>query len=133
MLSLKRQQQKVWVTVATKKEIEQDGLPTGEFFNYLTKPEMYKLSVSATAGNPQVLEAGVVIDYDREITSFNKKLKLNVGDLLFIDVIPEIDNEGELVLSDDNMTPVTPPDYIVKKVLDTQVSNVARYGIEKRV
>lgn len=46
-----------------------------------------------------------------------------------IDTVPQVDALGNLVLEDG--IPTTPPDYRLKKILDTQRGNLARYGIKK--
>lgn len=45
--------------------------------------------------------------------------------------LPQIDDLGDLVVSGDGITPMTPPDYTLKKIIDSQKSKVARYGISK--
>lgn len=132
MLDLKSQLQKVWITRPEKREILENEIPTGEFYDYFSKPKKYKLNISVRAGTPLIIQAGAVLDYEREIATL-KNIDIKEGDLLFIDVKPEIDENGELVLQDDNVTPVTQPDYIVVTVLKTEKVSAIRYGIKKRV
>ena len=73
--------------------------------------------------------AGIVPDYDRYITSFNRSFHPQEGDVFWIDTVPQVDALGNLVLEDG--IPTTPPDYRLKKILDTQRGNLARYGIKK--
>ena len=50
---------------------------------------------------------------------------------VWVDKIPQIDDLGSLVMAEDGITPVTPPDYTLKKIIDTAKGSVARYGIKK--
>lgn len=126
MRSLKKQCQPVWFTKITE-ESDDDG----ELIKIYSKPVKYSMSVSATAGTPEELAAGIVPNYDRYITSHNRDLKPAEGDMVFVDVIPQTDQDGNLVMKEDGITPVTVPDYKIEKILDTQRGTVARYGIKK--
>lgn len=68
-------------------------------------------------------------DYDRYITNFDRSFKPQTADVFWIDCKPELNEAGELVLGEDG-EPTVPPDYRLKKILDTQRGNVARYGIK---
>lgn len=50
---------------------------------------------------------------------------------VFVDVEPELDETGNLVMEEDGYTPVTPPDYRLVEILDTKKGSVAKYGISK--
>lgn len=123
MRNFKRQQQKVWFTRITEKNVGIDKVKV------YAKPFMKELPVSATSGTPEELAAGIVPNYDRYITSY-KKLDVQEGDMCFIDVEPKLDANGELTMTDDYI-PVTPPDYRIVKLLVTQKGLVFRYGISK--
>lgn len=123
MRGLKRQKQTVYWSKVTE---ELDGIDTIPRYQ---KPEIHKFSVSATAGTPEEMSAGIVPDYDRYITSFDRNFKPEEGDVFWIDTVPQVDTLGNLVLEDG--IPTTPPDYRLKKILDTQRGNLARYGIKK--
>lgn len=122
MRSLLRQRQKIWFS---KLEEKLDGIDTVLLYS---KPIMYFLTVSATAGTSEEIAAGLIPSYDRYITSF-QKLPVIEGMAVWVDVTPELDENGNLVMSDDEVTPVTPPDYTLKRILDTKKGDVARYGI----
>lgn len=92
---------------------------------------MKRFTVSATAGIPEEISAGIVPTYDRYITSFDSDFKPEEGNLVFVDIEPVLDENGNLLLKDDGITPVTPPDYTLKKILTTQRGKVFRYGISK--
>ncbi|OUO77901.1 hypothetical protein B5F53_11845 [Blautia sp. An249] len=123
MRSFKRQQQKVWFTRVTEKNVGIDKVKV------YAKPFMKELPVSATSGTPEEIAAGVVPNYDRYITSY-KKLDVQEGDMCFVDVEPQLDASGELAMKEDSI-PVTPPDYRIVKLLVTQKGLVFRYGIVK--
>lgn len=124
MRGYKRQKQKVYISKVT------EGLDGIDTITKYSKPELYKLSVSATSGTPEELSAGIVPSYDRYITSFNRDFKPDEGDILWIDVTPQLDDDGELVLDEDNVS-IVKPDYRLTKILDTQRGLIARYGISK--
>lgn len=123
MRGLKRQKQSVYWSRVTE---ELDGIDTVP--KYQT-PERHFLSVSATAGTPEELSAGIMPDYDRYITNFDRAFQPQTADVFWIDSKPELNNSGELVLDEDG-TPTVSPDYRLKKILDTQKGNIARYGLK---
>ena len=123
MRGLKRQKQ----TVYWSKVIEiLDGIDTVSTYS---QPQSFKFSVSSTAGTPEEISAGIVPDYDRYITSFDRDFKPEEGDVFWVDTVPKLDDDGNLILSDE--VPVVTPDYRLKKILDTKRGNIARYGISK--
>lgn len=95
-----------------------------------SNPQKKNISVSATAGTPEELSAGIIPDYDRYITVFDRTFQPKEGNVLWIDVVPEIREDGTLILDGDN-SPTVLPDYRLKRILDTQKGQVARYGIAK--
>lgn len=126
MRSPSRLKQKVWFS---KIEEVVKGIDTVQKYS---KPIMKRFSVSATAGLPEEIAAGIVPTYDRYITSYDRKFcKIaEEGMAVFVDNIPKIDDSGNLVLDEEGV-PVTPPDYTLKKIIDTARGSVARYGIKK--
>lgn len=124
MRGLKRQKQTVYWSRVTE---DLDGIDTIKTYQ---KPELHRLSVSATAGTPEEISAGIVPDYDRYITSFDRTFQPEEGDVFWIDEIPQLSEDGNLTV-DENAVPVTPPDYRLMKIIDTQMGNLARYGIKK--
>ena len=123
MRNFKQQEQKVWFTRITEKNIGIDKVKV------YAKPFMKELPVSDTSGTPEETSAGAVLNYDRYITS-HKKLDIREGDLCFVDLEPKLDENGELAMTDDYI-PVTPPDYRIVKLLVTQRGIVFRYGISR--
>lgn len=120
-----RDRQKVWFSRVTEKK---DGIDTIQEYS---KPIMKRFTVSATSGTPEEISAGIVPNYDRYITSYDRTFNPQEGDLVFVDIEPAIDRNGNLEIGADRHTPKTPPDYRIAKILDTKRGSVARYGIVK--
>lgn len=127
MRSPSRLKQKVWFS---KIEEVIDGIDTVQKYS---KPIMKRFAVSATAGTPEETAEGIVPTYDRYITSYDRSFCdiAEEGMAIWVDKIPQIDDLGDLVMAEDGKTPVTPPDYTLKKILATQRGKVFRYGISK--
>ena len=127
MRSMLRDRQAIYFSSVTEKKV---GVDTVQEYG---KPIMRKLTVSAGAGAPTQISAGLVVDYDREITSYDKSLRTEVteGSVCWVGVIPEISEDGSLVMSDDGVTPTVPPDYRVDKIFSTQKGQVDVFGIKK--
>lgn len=125
MRSPSRLKQKIWFS---KIEEVIEGIDTVQKYG---KPIMKQFTVSATAGTPEELAAGIVPTYDRYITSFDRDFKPEEGMAVWVDKVPQLDDSENLVMAEDGITPVTPPDYTLKKILGTQKGKVFRYGISK--
>ena len=124
MRNLIRQTQKIWFSV---KSMGYTGIDETSTF---TKPEMHRFTVSATGSTPEDYAAGIVPDYDRYITSFDRNFQPIEGMQCWVDVTPEIDINGNLVMTEDG-APTVSPDYTLKRKVDTKMGNVARYLIKK--
>ena len=118
--------QNIYVTTQTETQVGIDRVKV------YTKPKKYRLSVSATAGTPSVFQSGIVPDYDREIPVYAGQLtgfNAPEGALLFVDVEPELDENGDFVL--DNYGELTVlPDYVLVRKIAALRGKVARYGIK---
>lgn len=127
MRSPSRLKQKVWFS---KIEEVIEGIDTVQRYG---KPIMKLFTVSATSGTPEETASGIVPTYDRYITSYDRSFCdiAEEGMAVWVDNVPQLDDFGNLVMADDSITPVTPPDYTLKKIIDSQKSKVARYGISK--
>ena len=92
-----------------------------------------KFTISPNSGTPEEIAAGIVPTYDRYITSYDRSFCdiAEEGMAVWVDKIPQLDDFGNLVMKDDGVIPITPPDYTLKKIIDSQKSKVARYGISK--
>lgn len=126
MRSPSRLKQRVWFSKITEDSSSIDPVIT------YSKPIMKRFTVSATAGTPEEISAGIVPTYDRYITSYDREFckVAEEGMAVWVDKIPKMDDFGNLVLNEEGV-PVTPPDYTLKKIIDTARGSVARYGIKK--
>ena len=125
MRSASRERQKVWFSRKTEK---QDGIDTVEVYD---KPVVKLLAVSVGSGFPTEIAAGIVPDYDRTVVSYDKSFQPLEGDVLWVDREPELDEEGNLKLEDGEATPTVPPDYIIKRIEQSQKSLTIKYRIVK--
>lgn len=127
MRSLSRLKQFVWFSKVREIQV---GIDT---INQYSKLIEKKFTISPNSGTPEEISAGIVPTYDRYITSYDREFckVAEEGMAVWVDKVPQIDDLGNLVMSDDGITPVTPPDYTLKKIIDTAKGSVARYGIKK--
>ena len=127
MRSPVKDRQLVYFSTITEKKV---GIDTIQEYN---KPIMAKLTASAGTGAPSQISAGLVVDYDRELVSYSKSLRSEVeeGSVCWVDVTPEIADDGSLILSDDEVTPTVLPDYRVDKIFSTAKGNVDVFGIKR--
>ena len=127
MRSRVRDRQNIWFSSVTEKKV---GLDTVQEYG---NPNMKKMSVSSGTGQPGQVSAGLVVDYDREITSYDKTLRgvIREGDAVFVDVEPQLNEDGTLTMGKDGYTPVTPPDYRISAIFSTQKGDVDVFGIKK--
>lgn len=124
MRCLLRQTQEIWFSV---KLMEFTGIDETSVY---TDPEMHKFTVSPTGSTPEDYAAGIVPDYDRYITSFDRTFQPVEGMQCWVDVTPEINNDGSLKMTEDGV-PTVSPDYTLKRKVDTKMGTVARYLIKK--
>ena len=127
MRSRVRDRQKIWFSSVTEKKV---GIDTVQEYG---KPIMRRMAVSSGTGQPGQVSAGLVVDYDREITSYDKTLRgvVREGDAVFVDAEPQLNDDGMLAVGDDGYTPVTPPDYRISAIFSTQKGDVDVFGIKK--
>lgn len=127
MRSMLRDRQAIYFSTVTEKKV---GIDTVQEYG---KPIIKKMSVSSGTGQPGQISAGLVVDYDREITSYDKTLRgvIREGDAVFVDVEPQINEDGTLTMGEDGYTPVTPPDYRISAIFSTQKGDVDVFGIKK--
>lgn len=127
MRSRGRDRQAIYFSTVTEKKV---GIDTVQEYG---KPIMKKMAVSSGTGQPGQVSAGLVVDYDREITSYDKTLRgvIREGDAVFVDVEPQMNDDGLLVMGEDGYTPITPPDYRISAIFSTQKGDVDVFGIKK--
>ena len=128
MRSRGRDRQKIYFVTVTEKKV---GIDT--IYEYNDPVIKKKMSVSSGTGQPGQVSAGLVVDYDREIISYDKSLRgvIREGDAVFIDVEPQLNDDGTLTMGKDGYTPVTPPDYRISAIFSTQKGDVDVFGIKK--
>ena len=124
MRNLVRQTQDLWFSVKT---MGYNGIDECSVY---TKPIKKKFSVSASATTVEQYANGIVPDYERYITSFDRTFDPIEGMQVWVDVEPELDSNGNLVLGEDG-EPTVKPDYTLRRDVDTKMGNVARYLIKK--
>ncbi len=125
MRSRTRDRQDIWFSTVTEKKI---GIDTIQEY---AKPVKKRMSVSTGTGLPGQVSAGLVVDYDREILNYDHDFLQVEGNVVWVDVIPDIDDEGNLVMSDDEVTPTVPPDYRITQIFRTAKGHVDVFGIKK--
>lgn len=127
MRSRLRDRQKIYFVSVAEKKV---GIDTVQEYG---KPIKKKMSVSSGTGQPGQLSAGLVVDYDREITSYDKTLRgvIREGDAVFVDVEPQLNEDGTLTMGEDGYTPVTLPDYRVSAIFSTKKGDVDVFGIKR--
>lgn len=125
MRGLEKQKQNVWFVEKTTDD------SMYETTIVYSKPIKKKVSVSATASTPEENYAGVLPSYDRYITCYDRSFKVKEGTLVYVDVVPEITEDGSLKV-DDNGNPTVTNDYVLVRILDTAKGAIARYGIKKK-
>lgn len=128
MRSRGRDRQKIWFVTVTEKKV---GIDTVQEYG---KPIMKKMSVSSGTGQPGQVSAGLVVDYDREVVAFKHDGLRDVireGDAVFVDVEPQLNEDGTLTMGEDGYTPVTSPDYRITNIFFTQKGKVDVYGIKR--
>ena len=125
MRSISRRKQDIWITT-----VSQDDSHIQQVSSY-TKPVKYRATVSNTSGTPHELPVGIVAEYSRYFISYDRNFSAKEGDMLFVDRVPVLDEDGYLVIDPETEKAVTTPDYVISHIMDTQKGTIARYGIKK--
>lgn len=125
MRSPVKDRQKVWFS---KLEEIKDGIDTIKKYKPLISK---KMTVSTGTGMPGQVSAGLVVDYDREIVNYEHGFTQEEGNAVWVDVEPRIDENNNLVLESDGVTPVTPPDYYIQQIFCTKKGRVDVFGIKR--
>lgn len=124
MRNATRRKQDIWFVNRTKDDSNIDPAYTYD------KPIKKRFSVSSTSGTPAEMNFGILPTYDRYMVSYDRKFQPVEGMYLYIDKMPELDENGYLVLNESN-EPTVKPDYILDRIYDTKKGILARYGIKK--
>ena len=97
-------------------EIKDDyGNATGQYIISYTDPVQMCGNISAAQGEIQSRQFGESETYDKVIILDNPNTPINEYSILWVDSLPELTENGHLVLNDKSEVK-TPHDYIVKKV-----------------
>lgn len=137
MRDIARQKQNVWICKASTEEAmvydELTGtmLPCGEQKDVYSKPVCYQMCVNPTVGWAKYSNPGLTQDTKREISTVRQDLDIDIGDMLFVDVSPTLDEEGMLAVDGDGNY-VTLPDYYVAYIYKSERGNQTRIGITVR-
>lgn len=123
MRNATRRQQDVWFV--TREKDDSNIVPVYIY----SKPEKHRMSVSPTSGLPAEMNFGLLPTYDRYMINYDRDFNPVEGMYLYVDKTPELDEEGELVVVDNE--PTVKPDYILDRVYNTQKGVLARLGIRK--
>lgn len=119
--------QDIWFCEFTEQNI---GISRVKLYS---KPEKRRFSLSATSGNVYSWSAGLQLSYDRFITCYDRDFNPREGTMVFVDVVPVLDEDGNLATKEDHgiQVPITEPDYMIKKIFKKQKGKVFRFGLEK--
>ena len=99
-----------------KTEITDDyGNATGQYEISYSDPTEFQANISAAKGETQSRQFGENEAYDKVIVMDNEAPGIDEYSVLWVDTMPQLDNEGHLAVNDDGEV-ITPYDYIVKKV-----------------
>lgn len=123
MRSLERRKQDIWFVTRTK-----DDSNIEPSFIY-SKPIKKRMSVSDTSGSRHHEYYGAIPTYDRYLITYEHGFKPNEGTYVYVDAIPEIDRQGNLVLLE-NGDPTVKPDYVVDRLAWTEKGTKTRIGIK---
>ena len=128
MRSRSRDRQAIYFSTVTEKKV---GIDTVQEYG---EPIMKKMAVSSGTNMPGQVSAGLVVDYDREVVAYKHdglRGVIREGDAVFVDVEPQLNDDGTLTMGEDGYTPVTPPDYRISAIFSTQKGDVDIFGIKK--
>lgn len=137
MRDIARQKQSIWVCKATSSEAEVfdeltgEMLPCGEYVDVYANPVEYKMCVNPTVGWAKYDQPGLSQDTKRELTTTQQDLDIDIGDLVFVDIEPILDESGALSVDGDGNY-YSHPDYTISYIYKSKRGNQTRYGITIR-
>ena len=117
MRGLLRNKTKFYFALYEKREeiTDEYGNMTGQYGVTYGKPIEIYGNISASIGEIQDRHFGESESYDKVIVLDKRDIPIDEYSLLWVDTLPLLDENGNLVLDDDGVE-ITPHDYIVKKV-----------------
>lgn len=132
MRQLERERKEVWIAPYEGKtqRVDAHGRLTGVYDVTYGKPVCYHPTLSPCSGNVISDGFGLGEDYDRTMIVDKIGLPIDEASVVWVDVIPELNDDGTLKLGDD-MLPTVPWDYVVGKVAESySFTNVAIKKVE---
>lgn len=117
MRNAKRNMQPYWYALYNGKTPDYDeyGNEIGWIINYGPPVKAYG-NISPSGGEAVVRQFGIDDGYDRVIVTQDRDTPINEQAVLWIDVTPELDENGGLAVDDETGAVLTPWNYIVRKV-----------------
>ena len=130
MRCLNRNKQRFFYALYEGKEplTDDNGYVTGEDSVIYGKPRVCYGNISAAVGEATVRQFGGSVDYDKVIVMGVDAPDIDEFSVLWVDTIPEIDEDGNLLLNEKEEVK-TPHDYLVRKVAKSL--NSVSYAIRK--
>lgn len=139
-----RAAQKLWFVPVTE---SLDGLNTSEIYG---TPIEKRFGVSVSTDEADRQANGLVPEYDRYCHCYQMDFSPEIGTMVFVDVVPSLDDSGELTYTEETVTKLngdprldengnaitvrkydTLPDYRIIEVRQTQKGNVKRFLFKK--
>ncbi len=120
MRQLERERRGVWFSryEGKKQMVDEEGRLTGEWAVSYSKPELVACTVSPRTGNTWGDGFGIGVDCDRTIVVPETGLGIDEACVLWVDVKPELDDDGSVKLDDEENFTV-PNDYTVTMVAES--------------
>lgn len=125
MRNATRRKQKIWFV---KRTVDDSTMSHTYVYD---KPIMRRFSVSTTGNSPIEENFGILPAYVRYFVAYANRdiADLEEGMYMYVDVIPEINDQGELVL-DASGEPTVKPDYLLHRIYQTQKGTISRIYIK---
>lgn len=102
-------------TTSVELPVDEWGNTLGEVDVQHGNPIECFANISAAKGETQTRQFGENVNYDKVIVMDNEAPPIDEYSILWIDTMPELDENGALAVNGDGEI-ITPHDYIVKKV-----------------
>lgn len=120
-----RRKQTVWFVPRTKDESGIDPIWIYE------KPIKKRFSVSSTSGTPQEDYYGFLETYTRYVICYDRKFRPEPGTLVYVDKVPEMNEDKTLKINDETGEPTVSADYIVQRLAFTAKGVLTRIGLSE--
>ena len=109
MRSMERNKTTIYYALYQGKQpvLDDDGYETGEYINGYSDPIKFNIRVSPNKGNSENEVFGKNLDYDRAMSTSDKRFPIDEFSILWVDKVPVIEDDG---------TTNTPHDFTVVRV-----------------